>query len=135
MKKLLLFLIILLMITTLFYCSDKENGKIPDEALSTKSGSKYVVITPGRGLKPKQGQRVVVHYTGSLLNGQKFDSSYDTNQAIEFTCGTGEMIAGFDEGVSGMRIGEKRKLYLSPDLAYGHKGIPGLIPPNSTFNL
>ncbi len=91
-------------------------------------------ITIGTGDSPKQGQTVVVHYTGWLTNGDKFDSSVDRGQPFEFQIGVGQVIKGWDEGVITMKIGGKRKLTIPPEMAYGDRNIgDGLIPPNSTL--
>ena len=91
-------------------------------------------IIVGIGDSPKQGQTVVVHYTGWLTNGTKFDSSVDRGEPFEFQIGVGQVIKGWDEGVITMRIGGKRKLTIPPDLAYGEREVGGgLIPANSTL--
>ncbi|CAD5111670.1 DgyrCDS955 [Dimorphilus gyrociliatus] len=82
---------------------------------------------------PSKGQTVHVHYTGTLTNGKKFDSSRDKGKPFTFKLGCGQVIKGWDEGVSQMSVGERAKLTCSPDYAYGSKGFPGLIPPNSTL--
>ncbi|KAL3311575.1 Peptidyl-prolyl cis-trans isomerase fkbp12 [Cichlidogyrus casuarinus] len=82
---------------------------------------------------PKKGQRVSVHYTGTLTNGNKFDSSRDRGKAFEFVIGAGQVIKGWDEGVAQMSLGERAKLTCSPDYAYGARGFPPVIPPNSTL--
>ncbi len=89
-------------------------------------------LTPGKGPAAKDGDKVRVHYVGTLLNGQKFDSSRDRNQPFDFVLGKGQVITGWDQGVAGMKPGEKRKLVIPPSLAYGVAGRPG-IPPNSTL--
>jgi len=92
------------------------------------------VIAEGDGCtKPKKGQTVEVHYTGTLPDGKKFDSSRDRKQTFKFKIGMGEVIKGWDEGVAQMSVGEQAKLTCSPDYAYGAKGVPGVIPPNSTL--
>jgi len=82
---------------------------------------------------PKPGQTVVVHYTGTLTDGKKFDSSRDRGSPFKFKLGKGEVIKGWDEGVAQMSIGQRAKLTCSPDYAYGPKGYPGVIPPNATL--
>lgn len=82
---------------------------------------------------PKKGQTVVVHYTGTLTDGTKFDSSRDRGRHFEFRIGMGQVIRGWDEGVAQMSVGQRAKLTCSPDYAYGERGYPGLIPPNSTL--
>ena len=89
-------------------------------------------IAPGKGPAAKDGDKVRVHYTGTLLSGQKFDSSRDRNQPFDFTLGKGMVIKGWDQGVAGMKVGEKRKLVIPSPMAYGPQGRPG-IPPNSTL--
>jgi FKBP-type peptidyl-prolyl cis-trans isomerase len=86
---------------------------------------------PGTGPACKSGDTVKVHYTGTLMNGTKFDSSRDRNEPFQFTLGRGEVIKGWDEGVVGMKKGGKRKLTIPSDKAYGPSGSPPKIPPNS----
>jgi FKBP-type peptidyl-prolyl cis-trans isomerase len=106
-----------------------------DTAAMTKtpSGLRYQEMTPGQGKVATAGQKVSVHYTGWLPNGEKFDSSRDRNQPFSFTLGAGEVIAGWDEGVAGMKVGGRRKLVIPPDLAYGTAGAPPDIPPGATL--
>lgn len=103
------------------------------EMITTRSGLKYQELVVGKGPTPKAGSRVVVHYTGWLTNGKKFDSSVDRNQPFSFTLGRGEVIKGWDEGVATMHVGGKRKLTIPPELAYGSEGAGGVIPPNATL--
>lgn len=99
----------------------------------TESGLRYVEILIGSGEQPKAGNTVVVHYTGTLVDGKKFDSSLDRGQPFEFVLGRGQVIKGWDEGLASMRVGSKRKLIIPPDLGYGERGAGGAIPPNSTL--
>jgi ketosteroid isomerase-like protein len=98
---------------------------------STLSGLKYVDLVEGKGASPKPGQTVIVHYTGWLENGTKFDSSLDRGQPIPFPIGVGRVIKGWDEGLMSMKIGGKRKLLIPANLAYGAQGRPPVIPPDS----
>ncbi|TKB26687.1 peptidylprolyl isomerase [Desulfopila sp. IMCC35006] len=102
------------------------------KAVTTPSGLQYVVVAEGEGETPKKGAVVTVHYTGKLLNGQKFDSSYDRKQPIDFPVGAGQVIKGWDEALLGMKKGEKRVLIIPPSLGYGPSG-RGPIPPNATM--
>jgi FK506-binding protein 1 len=97
-------------------------------------GVRVETITPGDGSTfPKTGQTVSVHYTGTLENGQKFDSSRDRGRPFKFRIGRGEVIRGWDEGVAQMSVGQRARLICSPDYAYGERGHPGAIPPNATL--
>ena len=91
-------------------------------------------IIVGTGASPTKGKTVIVHYTGWLLNGKKFDSSVDRGKPFEFRIGVGQVIQGWDQGVMSMKIGGKRRLTIPPQLAYGSRNVgDGLIPPNSTL--
>jgi peptidylprolyl isomerase len=98
----------------------------------TGSGLKYVDEVVGNGESPSPGKTVIVHYTGRLEDGTKFDSSVDRGQPFEFTIGVRQVIKGWDEGVMTMKVGGKRKLIVPPDLGYGARR-KGPIPPNSTL--
>jgi FKBP-type peptidyl-prolyl cis-trans isomerase len=101
--------------------------------VTTASGLKYIDWAVGSGPSPAPGKKVKVHYTGTLMDGTKFDSSVDRGQPFEFTIGVGQVIKGWDEGVMTMKVGGKRKLIIPPDLGYGSRPA-GKIPPNSTLN-
>jgi len=104
------------------------------KVVKTSSGLQYFDIKPGNGPSPTRGSTVVVHYTGWLLNKKKFDSSVDRGQPFDFPLGQGRVIKGWDEGVSTMKVGGKRRLVIPPNLGYGLGGTPdGTIPPNSTL--
>ena len=104
-----------------------------DKAVTTTSGLQYVDETVGTGESPSKGQTVVVHYTGTLEDGSKFDSSRDRNQPFSFKIGVGQVIKGWDEGVGSMKVGGRRTLVIPSDLAYGSRGAGGVIPPNATL--
>lgn len=95
-------------------------------------GFKTEILKEGTGEGAKKGDTVSVHYTGTLEDGTKFDSSLDRGMPFEFTLGAGQVIRGWDEGIVGMKIGERRKLIISPEFGYGATGI-GPIPPNATL--
>ena len=99
----------------------------------TASGLSYDVIQTGTGPEAKSGTKVKVHYTGWLTDGKKFDSSVDRGRPFEFSLGAGQVIKGWDEGVAGMKVGEKRKLTIPPELGYGSRGAAGVIPPGATL--
>jgi len=101
--------------------------------VTTPSGLQYQDVMAGTGPSPKTGQQVTVHYTGWLKDGTKFDSSVDRNEPFTFQIGVGQVIRGWDEGVSTMKVGGKRKLIIPPQLGYGARGAGGVIPPNATL--
>lgn len=103
------------------------------KTITTPSGLKYTILKAGKGATPKPGQTVVVHYTGTLTNGTKFDSSRDRGEPFSFILGQGQVIQGWDEALSTMKVGERRKLTIPPKLGYGATGAGGVIPPNATL--
>jgi len=103
------------------------------EAFTTPSGLTLEMTQKGTGPAPQKGQRVVVHYTGTLTDGKKFDSSRDRGKPFDFVLGAGQVIPGWDEGIALMRVGSRAKLTIPPQLAYGARGAGGVIPPNATL--
>jgi peptidyl-prolyl cis-trans isomerase A (cyclophilin A) len=97
----------------------------------TKKGMEYEVLTIGKGKVAKDNDQVAVHYEGKLENGTVFDSSKKRGEPFTFLLGAKQVIAGWDVGVEGMKEGEKRMLYIPSDMAYGERGVPGVIPPKS----
>src|SRR5947207_8959852 len=102
-------------------------------ATTTDSGLKYEDEKVGTGASPQKGKRVSVHYTGTLTNGSKFDSSRDRGQPFQFVIGVGKVIKGWDEGVMSMKVGGRRKLTIPAQLGYGARGAGNVIPPNATL--
>ena len=101
--------------------------------VTTASGLIIEDLVVGEGAEAAAGQHVTVHYTGWLADGRKFDSSKDRNDPFAFALGARHVIAGWDEGVQGMKIGGSRKLTIPPELGYGARGAGGVIPPNATL--
>lgn len=102
-------------------------------AITTPSGLTYLVTKKGTGRLPKAGETVVIHYTGMLTNGVKFDSSRDRGEPLSFPLGAGRVIKGWDEGVAKLRIGDHAILVIPSNLAYGSRGAGDVIPPDSTL--
>jgi len=103
----------------------------PGTVVTTASGLRYVDLVVGSGPSPAAGETVIVHYTGWLKDGRKFDSSRDRGAPFEFPLGRGRVIKGWDEGIATMKMGGKRQLIIPPQLGYGSAGHPGVIPPNA----
>lgn len=90
-------------------------------------------LVTGNGPAPKRGETVTVHYTGWLTDGTKFDSSVDRKEPFTFVLGAGQVIQGWDQGVAQLKVGDKAKLTIPPELGYGRQGYPGVIPQNATL--
>jgi len=102
-------------------------------AVTTPSGLTYIVTQPGTGAQLKAGDMVMVHYTGLLTNGTKFDSSLDRNEPISFQLGAGRVIKGWDEGLQKLRIGDRATFFIPPSIGYGSRGAGSVIPPDATL--
>lgn len=102
-------------------------------SMQQQNGLQIETITPGTGAEAKAGDTVVVHYTGILTDGTKFDSSIDRGMPFTFKLGAHQVIPGWEMGVLGMKVGEKRKLVIPPELAYGNSGVGNIIPPQATL--
>lgn len=132
-------LIMMLVLVALTACGgnntnqNEENVINEENMITTESGLQYVILEEGTGANPQTGNTVSVHYTGTLEDGTKFDSSHDRNQPIEFPLGQGFVIAGWDEGIALLNKGAKAKLVIPPELGYGMQGVPGVIPANATL--
>jgi peptidylprolyl isomerase len=104
-----------------------------ENVVTTPSGLKYIELEEGTGATPKAGQTVVVHYTGTLEDGTKFDSSRDRRSPFSFNIGAGQVIKGWDEGISTLKVGGSRRLIIPSELGYGARGAGGVIPPYATL--
>jgi hypothetical protein len=124
--------VVALAAAAIFYMVKNRGGSVASAEVTTPSGLKYTDLTIGTGATPQRGQTLSVHYTGTLANGEKFDSSRDKGAPMEFKFGVTPMIPGWDEGLSTMKVGGRRKLVVPPKLGYGQQGRPG-IPPNATL--
>ncbi|MBA3613642.1 MAG: FKBP-type peptidyl-prolyl cis-trans isomerase [Nitrospirales bacterium] len=110
------------------------SGKAAEKStVTTTSGLQYVDLALGTGREAHAGETAIVHYTGTLTDGTKFDSSKDRNSPFSFRLGAGSVIKGWDEGVEGMNIGGIRKLVIPPQLGYGSRGAGSAVPPNATL--
>ena len=119
---------VILLALTMVGCSSDS-----PEATVTSSGLQIEELVVGEGESARVGATAVVHYTGWLVDGTKFDSSVDRDSPFDFVIGEGRVIKGWDEGVATMRVGGKRKLTIPPDLAYGDRGVGDVIPPGATL--
>ncbi len=113
--------------------AEAELEKVASGFDKTNSGLRYKILKKGDGNKATKGNTVSVHYEGSLTNGQVFDSSYQRNQPIDFQLGTGQVIPGWDEGISMLKVGDKARFVIPSELGYGSAGAGGVIPPNATL--
>jgi len=120
-------------LSAVVYVLVRRGNQAAGPEVVTASGLKYVDVVVGDGPSPQIGQTISVNYTGTLTNGKKFDSSFDSGKPYQFKIGTGVVIKGWDEGLMTMRVGGKRKLIIPPNLGYGVRGNPPDIPPNSTL--
>ena len=138
--------IILIVIIVGIYFLTQNNSQSSEAALSQSlnqneqtptsydiQGMKVEILTQGTGEAAKAGDTVTVNYVGTLQDGTKFDSSIDRGQPFQFTLGQNSVIQGWELGVTGMKVGEKRKLTIPPELGYGSQGAGGVIPPNATL--
>ena len=114
-------------------CSTSTTTSAPAGTTSEVEGVKIEILRAGTGAEATDGREVSVHYTGTLEDGTKFDSSVDRNMPFNFILGAGMVIKGWDIGVKGMKVGEKRNLTIPPELAYGDRAIGNVIPANSTL--
>ena len=131
-SKILIILLIIIVAGLVYYFGFYQKEAVEEENMGTDQ-LKIEILKEGTGEQAQNGDAVVVHYTGTLEDGTKFDSSIDGGQPFVFTLGAGRVIAGWDQGVLGMKVGEKRKLTIAPELAYGEYGTDGVIPPNATL--
>ena len=113
------------------FVSTTASAQTAGKTMTTASGLQIIDSVVGTGAAPKPGQICVMHYTGTLKDGKKFDSSKDRNEPFSFKLGAGMVIKGWDEGVAGMKVGGTRKLIIPPELGYGARGAGGVIPPNA----
>jgi peptidylprolyl isomerase len=112
-----------------------DSSSTPPEStiLTTESGLQYRKIAEGTGAQPQRGNTVLVHYTGTLVDGTKFDSSRDRDRPFSFKVGVGQVIRGWDEALSLMHVGDRWEITIPPELGYGQRGAGGVIPPDATL--
>jgi FKBP-type peptidyl-prolyl cis-trans isomerase len=130
MKKAIIFLILLALALAGYHSATSKKQETKQENIMPEL--KIEILKEGTGEEIQNGRTATVHYTGTLTDGTKFDSSLDRNQPFSFVLGAGRVIQGWDQGVRGMKAGEKRKLTIPPDLGYGSSAV-GPIPANSTL--
>lgn len=136
MKAKLIVALCLISIYALEADAQTKRRRVPrssSAAITTPSGLTYLISKKGTGRQLKAGDTVIMNYTGTLTNGVKFDSSYDRNEPLAFTLGVGKVIKGFDEGLLKLRVGDHAILVIPGKLAYGPRGVPNVIPPDSTL--
>ena len=140
MKNLIVKIIItIIIISAIFYGGNyyikKMNLTSTNQTAQEENTPKVQIETlqEGSGAEAKEGDNISVNYTGVLENGEKFDSNLDRSEPFQFTLGIGQVIKGWDEGIVGMKMGEKRKLIIPSELGYGTEGVSGRIPPNATL--
>ena len=130
MRQLIISFIALL---TFLNCSFAQDDLKEQDTITTESGLKYIIIEEGDGEQAQIGKAVEVHYTGMLTDSKVFDSSVEKGVPIEFVLGKGQVIKGWDEGIALMKVGDKMKLIIPPELAYGEEGAGDVIPPSATI--
>ncbi len=135
MNNKILAVVLILIVAGLIYYFGFHQKKTVEETNTSMNNNqlKVEVLQEGTGEGAKNGDTVIVHYTGTLEDGTKFDSSIDRGQPFSFVLGAGRVIQGWDQGILGMKVGEKRKLTIPPELAYGSSGAGNVIPPNATL--
>jgi len=131
-KTIIIILGAIVVVAVAIYATQNNDIKQPPQNMN-KQGVEIEILKEGAGAAAKNSDMVSVHYIGTLENGVKFDSSIDRGVPFEFTLGAGQVIPGWDIGVEGMKIGEKRKLTIPSSLAYGERGAGDVIPPNATL--
>ena len=136
-QRLILFssLLSLLGLTVFTFAEEKKmnSNEAAGQVVTTESGLQYIDLVVGTGRQAELGDTAMVHYTGWLADGKKFDSSVDRKEPFSFRVGAGQVIKGWDEGVGTMKVGGKRKLTIPPQLGYGTRGAGHIIPPNATL--